>query len=460
MPLLRDVAGHGADLCRIEFGRGRLQDGSASGVDHQRPPPLGQGPRQRQAKAARRSGDDRHRPVRVEGILVFAHGCSSAFVPGSNGRGTPEPFHRSAGGTAFGRWAEARLSPRAECRKNRGHSRTVGRVIELQDIEAAARRLEGDAHRTPVLHSRTLDERTGATAFLKAENFQRAGAFKFRGAFNRVSTLSTEQLEAGVVAYSSGNHAQAVALAARLVGTRATILMPADAPSTKVEASTGYGAEIIRYDRYRDDRAELAEVLAAERGLTLVAPYEDPLVVAGQGTAGLELLQQVDDLDVLIAPIGGGGLIAGCGVAAKAIRPQIQVVGVEPESGDDTKRSLETGARVRLPAVPRTIADGLQLAVPGELTFEINRKVVDDVVLVSDQEILQAMRFLFERLKVVVEPSGATPVAALLAGKLEGAGRRVGAILSGGNVGVGRFVELLGNGPEAPRGKTTRSSGP
>jgi threonine dehydratase len=319
-------------------------------------------------------------------------------------------------------------------------------VIDLDDIEAAARRLRGVAHRTPVLHSRTLDELTGATVFLKAENLQRAGAFKFRGAYNRVSTLSPEQLEAGVAAYSSGNHAQAVALAARLVGTHATILMPADAPSTKVEATQGYGAEVLRYDRYRDDRAGLAARLAAERGLTLVPPYEDPVVVAGHGTAALELLEETDELDVLIVPIGGGGLIAGCGTAAKALRPRSRVVGVEPENGDDTKRSLELGERVRLPGVPSTIADGLQLAVPGELTFEINRNVVDEVALVSDPDIVAAMRFLFERLKVVVEPSGAVPVAALLAGTFEATGQRVGAILSGGNVGAQRFAELLGAG--------------
>ena len=319
-------------------------------------------------------------------------------------------------------------------------------MIGLEDVEAAAGRLEGVAHRTPILRSRTLDERTGAAVFLKAENLQRGGAFKFRGAYNRISSLSPEQLEAGVVAYSSGNHAQAVALAARLLGTRATILMPSDAPSTKVDATSGYGAEIVRYDRYRDDRAHLADRLAQERGLALVPPYDDPFVMAGQGTAALELLQDVSALDVLVTPVGGGGLIAGCGTVAKALRPGIRIVGVEPESGDDTKRSLERGECVRLPAVPSTIADGLQLDIPGELTFEINRGVVDEVVLVSDADIVDAMRFLFERLKVVVEPSAAVPVAALLAGKLEAPGARVGAILSGGNVGAGRFAELVGRG--------------
>jgi threo-3-hydroxy-L-aspartate ammonia-lyase len=316
-------------------------------------------------------------------------------------------------------------------------------VIGLEDVLAASKRLEGVAHRTPVLRSRTLDERTGATIFLKAENLQRGGAFKFRGAYNRICTLPPEQLQAGVVAYSSGNHAQAVALAARLVGTHATILMPTDAPSTKMEATAGYGAEIVRYDRYRDDRAELAAGLAAGRGLTVVPPFDDPLVMAGQGTAALELLNEVEDLDLLMAPIGGGGLIAGSATAANALRPRIRVVGVEPEASDDTKRSLDAGRRVRLPAVPATIADGLQLAVPGELPFRVIRELVDDVVLVSDEEIVLAMRFLFERLKVVVEPSGAVPVAALLRGKVEVSGRRVGAILSGGNVGARRFAELL-----------------
>lgn len=322
-------------------------------------------------------------------------------------------------------------------------------MIDLEDVEAAAKRLRGVAHHTPVLRSHTLDALAAATVFLKAENFQRAGAFKFRGAYNRISTLLPDQLRAGVTAYSSGNHAQAVALAARIIGTHAKILMPADAPSAKVEATMGYGAEVIRYDRYRDDRAALAAELATERGLTLVPPFDDTTVMAGQGTAALELLNEVADLDVLIVPIGGGGLIAGCATAAKALLPGILVVGVEPESSDDTKRSLEHGERVRLPEVPRTIADGLQLAVPGELPFEVIRKLVDEVVLVSDDQIVEAMRFLFERLKVVVEPSGAVPVAALLAGKLEVSDRRVGAILSGGNVGAERFAELLGARPTA-----------
>ncbi|MDP9344101.1 MAG: pyridoxal-phosphate dependent enzyme [Actinomycetota bacterium] len=316
-------------------------------------------------------------------------------------------------------------------------------MISLADVRAAAERLRGVANATPVLTSRTLDAATGATILLKAENFQRAGAFKFRGAYNRISRLSPQELERGVATYSSGNHAQAVALAARLVGTRAVILMPEDAPPAKLEATRGYGAEVVTYDRYLGDRVALGTELAGERGLVLVPPYEDPLVMAGQGTAGLELLEKAGELDVMVVPVGGGGLIAGSGTAARGLRPSVRMVGVEPELGDDTRRSLRAGQRVRI-EVPRTIADGLQAEIPGELTFEVNRRVVDDIVTVTDAEIVEAMRFLFERMKIVVEPSGVAGVAALLAGRLEAvAGRRVGVILSGGNVGVERFRQLL-----------------
>jgi threonine dehydratase len=323
-------------------------------------------------------------------------------------------------------------------------------VISLADVRAAVERLRGVANVTPVLTSRTLDAATAATVLLKAESFQRAGAFKFRGAYNRISRLSPPELERGVATYSSGNHAQAVALAARLMGTRAVILMPEDAPPAKLEATRGYGAEVVTYDRYLGDRVALGAALAGERGLILVPPYEDPMVMAGQGTAGLELVEQAGKqargLDVLVVPVGGGGLIAGSGTAAKGLQPQVRVVGVEPELGDDTRRSLQAGQRVRI-EVPRTIADGLQAEIPGELTFEVNRRVVDEIVTVSDAEIVEAMRFLFERAKVVVEPSGAVGVAALLAGRLEGAaGRRVGVILSGGNVGLERFRQLLSPG--------------
>ena len=319
-------------------------------------------------------------------------------------------------------------------------------MISIEDVRSAAGRLEGIAHRTPVLTSRTLDRAVGARVFCKAECFQRGGAFKFRGAYSMISSLPPQQLSPGVVAYSSGNHAQAVALAAALLGAPATILMPDDAPEAKRDATIGYGAEVIGYDRYSQDREALGAALAAERGLTLVPPYEHPLVMAGQGTVALELLERVPDLDALLVPVGGGGLLAGCVTAARALRPAIRVIGVEPEAGDDTRRSLAAGERVRI-AVPRTIADGQQADIPGRLTFEINRRLVDDVVTVSDAEIVAAMRLLFDRMKVVVEPSGASALAALLAGRVDGPVGKVGVVLSGGNVGAGRFAEILGEWP-------------
>ena len=316
-------------------------------------------------------------------------------------------------------------------------------MIELEDVLAAAERLHGVANRTPVLTSRTLDGVVGAAVHVKAECFQRGGAFKFRGAYNKIASLPDNVRAHGVLAYSSGNHAQAVAIAARLLATSATILMPEDAPPAKLDATRGYGAEIVTYDRWTESREKIGARLAAERGAALVKPYDDPLVMAGQGTVALELLEEVAGLDVLVVPVGGGGLIAGCATAAKALRPAIRIVGVEPELGDDTRRSLAAAARVRID-VPRTIADGLQAAEPGELTFEVNRQRVDEIVTVSDAEILDAMAFLFDRLKVVTEPSGAVAVAALLSDRIDAKGARVGAIVSGGNVGVARFAELLG----------------
>jgi threonine dehydratase len=315
-------------------------------------------------------------------------------------------------------------------------------VIELADVQAAARRLDGVANRTPVVRSRTLDGLVGAEVHVKAECFQRGGAFKFRGAYNKIASLPEAARRNGVVAYSSGNHAQAVAIAARLLGTTATILMPEDAPPAKVDATRGYGAAIVRYDRWTERREAIGARLAAERGLELVRPYDDPLVMAGQGTTALELLDDAPGLDMLVVPVGGGGLIAGCSTAAKALRPSVVVVGVEPEAGDDTRRSLAAGKRVRID-VPRTIADGLQSDEPGELTFEVNRRLVDEVVTVTDAEILDAMAFLFDRMKVVTEPSGAVGVAALIAGRIDAGGGRVGVVVSGGNVGVARFAELL-----------------
>jgi threonine dehydratase len=310
--------------------------------------------------------------------------------------------------------------------------------ISIDDVHAAAARIEGLAHRTPLLRSRTLDARVGARVALKAENLQRAGAFKFRGACNAVAAQRPD----GVCSVSSGNHAQALALAAREHGARATILMPKDAPASKRAATEGYGAEVIEFDRYADDRDALARALAAERGFTLGHPYDDPLVMAGQGTLGLELAGELDDLDAVLVPVGGGGLIAGVATAVKALAPQARIVGVEPEAGDDVARSLRAGERVSV-AVPKTIADGQQVTTPGELPWEVIRTLVDEVVTVADAEIVDAMRLLFERVKVVAEPSGATALAALLAGRVALRGGSVGVVISGGNVDAARFAALV-----------------
>jgi threo-3-hydroxy-L-aspartate ammonia-lyase len=324
-------------------------------------------------------------------------------------------------------------------------------TLELAEVERAAERLAGAAHRTPVLTSRTLDERTGARVHVKAECFQRGGAFKFRGAFNKISSLDEDVRQRGVLAYSSGNHAQAVAIAATLLGSHATIVMPEDAPAAKLDATRGYGAEVIAYDRWTESREEIGAQLAVDRGLELVKPYDDPLVMAGQGTVALELLETEPELDLLLVPVSGGGLIAGCSTVAKTQRPGIRVIGVEPEAGDDTRRSLAAGERVRID-VPRTIADGLQATEPGALTFEVNRERVDEIVTVSDDEIVDAMAFLFDRLKIVAEPSGAVGVAALLSARLDVTGRSVGVVLSGGNVGAARFAELVARAPAARGG--------
>jgi threonine dehydratase len=317
-----------------------------------------------------------------------------------------------------------------------------GTVIGYEDVEAAARRIEGVAHRTPVLTSRQLDEATGAQVFLKAENLQRIGAFKFRGAYNAVASLTEEERAAGVATASSGNHAQAVALAAALHGARATILMPEDAPANKLAATRGYGAEVIPFDRYGSDREELLAALVEERGAIPVHPYDDPRVMAGQGTVAKELLEQAGPLDLLLVCVGGGGLISGCATAAAALAPNTRVIGVEPEAGDDTRQSLARGERVRIP-VPRTIADGQQLPIPGELTFPVVQRHVSEIAVASDPEIVAAMRFLFERMKTVAEPSGACALAALLAGRVEAKGLRVGVTISGGNVDAERFARLL-----------------
>ena len=315
-------------------------------------------------------------------------------------------------------------------------------AASFEDVRAAADRLRGIVHRTPVVTSATLDARTGARVFCKAENLQRIGAFKIRGAYNTIAQLAPERKRGGVVAFSSGNHAQGVALAAKLLGVPATIVMPSDAPAAKLAATRGYGAEVVQYDRMRINRAELAASIAAERGATLVPPYDDPAIIAGQGTAALELIEDAGALDVLLVPLGGGGLLAGSALAATALAPGVRVYGVEPEAGDDWLRSWREDRIVSIP-VPKTIADGQQTQSPGELTWPIVRALATGVVTVSDDEIRAAMRFAFERMKLVVEPSGASALAALLHEKVDVRGARVGVVLSGGNVDPATFAACI-----------------
>jgi len=312
------------------------------------------------------------------------------------------------------------------------------------DVEAAARVLEDRAHRTPVLRSRRLDELAGCELHLKAEHLQRVGAFKFRGALNALSAFDADQRRGGVIAYSSGNHAQAIALAARETGMPAVIVMPHDAPALKVAATQGYGAEVVRYDRYTEDRERIATDLAAERGMTVVPPYDHPHVIAGQGTAVKELLEDAGELDVVVTPLGGGGLLSGSLLAAGALAPQARVYGIEPAAGDDGLRSLREGRIVTI-ETPRTLADGAQTTHLGHLTFPIIRDRVTDVVTASDEELVTAMRAMAATLKQVVEPTGVLALAAVLSGAVpDTAGRRVGVVLSGGNVDLGRFAELVG----------------
>lgn len=314
--------------------------------------------------------------------------------------------------------------------------------LTVDDVERAAAALHGVAHRTPVLHNRSLDERASARLYLKAECFQRTGSFKFRGAYNAIHSLPPEERVRGIATYSSGNHAQAIALAAAAHDVPATILMPEDAPALKVAATRSYGAEIVTYDRYGSERTDLGEALAEERGMTLIPPFNHWDIMAGQGTAALELFQDVGQLDTLVVCVGGGGLISGCATAAKAQPQPPRVIGVEPEAGDDAKQSLEAGRIVTI-ATPRTIADGQQTTSVGDKTFAVMQERVDEIVTVSDAEIIEAMRLVFERANVVVEPSGATALAAVLAGHIDVAGQRVGITLSGGNIGVDRFVALM-----------------
>ncbi len=315
--------------------------------------------------------------------------------------------------------------------------------ITFASVQNAAQRLEGIANRTPIVTSRTLDERSGARVFSKCENLQRGGAFKFRGAYNTISQLSDAQRTRGVVSFSSGNHAQGVALAARLLDVPAVIVMPRDAPEVKLDATRGYGAEVVLYDRAEQKREEIARRLGEERGLALVPPFDHPHIIAGQGTAALELLADAPDLDLLLVPIGGGGLIAGCSIAAHGLKPDLRVIGIEPDTANDSFLSLQKGERVSTPQ-SHSIADGLLPTAPGEITFPIMQQHVESIALVSDDEIAEAVRFLLLRMKIVVEPSGAAPVAALLSSRLPSAsGKRIGVILSGGNVDPARLAELL-----------------
>jgi threo-3-hydroxy-L-aspartate ammonia-lyase len=315
--------------------------------------------------------------------------------------------------------------------------------LTLDDVRAAAARLAGRIHRTPVLRCRAFDEATGLTVFFKCENLQRAGAFKIRGALNKLLALAPAERARGVVAFSSGNHAQGVALAARMTDASAVILMPTDAPVLKLAATRGYGAEVRFYDRQREDREVRARALVEETGRVLVPPYDDPAIMAGQGTAALELLEEVPDLDALLTPVGGGGLMAGCSTAARGLRPGLAIYGVEAESANDTYLSLRRGERVSI-APPPTIADGIRNLTPGALTFPILQANLADVLLVSDAEITEALRFLLLRAKILVEPTGAVAAAALLAGRAPlPKGTRVGVVLSGGNVDPTTLAELL-----------------
>ena len=314
---------------------------------------------------------------------------------------------------------------------------------DFDDVRAAARRIAGHAHRTPVLRSRSADAELGAELHFKCENLQRAGAFKFRGAFNALARLDAGQRRAGVVAFSSGNHAQAVALAARELGVPATIVMPRDAPASKLAATRGYGGEVVLYDRYRDDREAISRRLADERGLMLVPPYDHSDVIAGQATAVLELLEEAGPLDALFVPLGGGGLLAGSALAARALAPRCRVYGVEPAAGDDGRRSFERGSIVRI-ETPQTIADGAQTQQLGVRPFDLIRRHVDAIVTATDADLVESMRFFAARMKLVVEPTGCLGFAAARALKHELRGRRVGVVVSGGNVDLERFAALVG----------------
>jgi threonine dehydratase len=305
--------------------------------------------------------------------------------------------------------------------------------VTFGDVAQAHERIRRAVHRTPVLRSATVDARTGAKVFFKPENLQRMGAFKIRGGYNALSQLSADERKRGVVAFSSGNHAQAVALAGRLLGIPATIVMPTDAPRVKLEATRGYGAEVVSYDASNEDRQKIAEKLAAERGLTLIPPFDHPHIIAGQGTAAKELIEDAGPLDLLLVPCGGGGLLSGCAIAAKQLSPGCRVIGVEPAAGDDGLRSFRSG-KLETIGLPDTIADGARTMSLGKLTFALIRRHVDDFLTVTDEEILAWMFFVWERMKIVVEPTGMLAATALLERKIDTRGKRVGVVLSGGNV--------------------------
>ena len=314
--------------------------------------------------------------------------------------------------------------------------------VSFADVTAAAERLAGVAHRTPVLTSRHADDISGARLYFKAENLQRIGAFKFRGAYNALASLQDGARKRGVLAYSSGNHAQAVSLASSLLGIPATIVMPEDAPASKLAATRGYGAEVVLYDRYKQDRVEVATELAAQRELTVIPPYDHADVIAGQGTAGLELIQDAGPLDMLVVCVGGGGLISGCALAAAELSPGCEVIGVEPAAGNDAQQSMQRGEIVRID-VPRTIADGAQTQFVGKLTFDIMQRYVSRIEIVRDDELISTMRFFAERMKIVVEPTGCLATAAVLGKHLDVRNKRVGVLISGGNVDVDRYAALL-----------------
>lgn len=305
--------------------------------------------------------------------------------------------------------------------------------VTWQDVIAASQRIKDVAHHTPVLTSRTADNMTGANIFFKAENLQRMGAFKFRGAYNAISQFTPEQMQSGVIAFSSGNHAQAIALAASLLGTKATIVMPQDAPPNKLAATREHGAEVVLYDRYTEDREAIGNRIAEEQGGTVIPPFNHPHIIAGQGTAVKELIEEVGELDIVVTPLGGGGLLAGSAIAAKALCPNAAVYGVEPAAGNDGQQSFRSGEIVTI-ATPKTIADGAQTLALGDQTFAIIQDLVTDIVTASDEEILDAMRFFAYRMKLVVEPTAALAFAAVTNGTIDVQGKRVGIVLSGGNV--------------------------